>query len=493
MSFLDTLSNALQPPGIPVAGMPGAAQVGGALPGTLAAPDAAAQVATDRSTEGTQARFDAANPNAPGAQERLAAYQASGKTLPAAPGAPDPAAAFASSTPAAAPDPAAAYAASGPSYATETTKSTTTQGMSDADAKAQRELLGTAKGAQEKATGSEVEARRAALEADEQEQTRRLNEAAEEQKKMAAKQAVLDLQESEVKRKLQAGTDWRPDRAELFSGSTGAARGILAAVSVIAGGLMQGRGMTRDNQFLTAINEMIDENVADQVRQNSASIQFLKEQKGDIHSAAAELKKRQLDFATQKLNARAALSKIPAAQAGLAAFNDAAAARTAEWQAEQEKSLRKQVSSTISRHTAPVSAAAKALSPQQAQAGTQVRALDRAINALEQAEKSGDLAAVVGWQSKLGANGIQELFGGLPPGQQKALTALQELEMLNRADWKSEPNGQAVQERLSTIGIPKNDREIPVALERMRKMREDKLLDFKQAAPGAADPTVGAY
>jgi hypothetical protein len=311
---------------------------------------------------------------------------------------------------------------------------------------------------------------------------------------MAAKLAVLDLQESEVKRKLQAGANWRPDRAELFSGSTGAARGILAAISVIAGGLMQGRGMTRDNQFLTAINEMIDENVADQVRQNSASIQHLREQKGDIQSAAAELKKRQLEFATQKLNARAALSKVPAAQAGLVAFNDASTAQIAQWNAEQEKALRKQVSTTISKHTAPVGPATpKALSPQQAAAGTQVRALDRAINVLEQAEKSGDLAAVVGWQSKLGANSVQEFFGGLPPGQQKALTALRELEMLNRADWKSEPNGQAVQERLASIGIPTNDREIPVALERMRKMREDKLLDFKQQAPGAADPTVGAY
>jgi hypothetical protein len=283
-----------------------------------------------------------------------------GPVDPTAP--PDPMKAFTASAPAPAaapPDPAAAYASSQPTYATETTRSKTEQGMSDADAKAQRGLIGEARGAQEKATGSEVEARRAAIEADEQEQTRRLNEAAEEQKKIAAKQAVLDLQEAEVKRKLQAGADWRPDRSELFSGSTGAARGILAAISVIAGGLMQGRGMTRDNQFLNAINEMIDENVADQVRQNSASIQFLREQKGDVQSAAAELKKRQLDFATQKLNARAALSKVPAAQAGLAAFNDAATARTAEWNAEQEKALRKQVSTTISRHTAPVAGAVK--------------------------------------------------------------------------------------------------------------------------------------
>jgi hypothetical protein len=321
---------------------------------------------------------------------------------------PDPMKAVSARAPvpaAAPPDPAAAYAA-GPQYATETTRSKTEQGMSDADAAAQRELLGTAKGAQEKATGSEVEARRAAIEADEQEQTRRLNEAAEEQKKIAAKQAVLDLQEAEVKRKLQAGADWRPDRSELFSGSTGAARGILAAISVIAGGLMQGRGMTRDNQFLNAINEMIDENVADQVRQNSASIQFLREQKGDVQSAAAELKKRQLDFATQKLNARAQLSKIPAAQAGLTAFNDAAAARTAEWQAEQEKALRKQVSSTISRHTAPVApreAKPEAeRSPQQARA----EAVTRTINDL------GPKAGLI-----RDANGRWTVGGGaLPPG-----------------------------------------------------------------------------
>lgn len=288
-----------------------------------------------------------------------------GPTDPLAP--PDPTKAFAASAPAAAPaappDPAAAFASSQPQYATETTKSTTTQGMSDKDIAAQRGLVGEARAAQEKATGSEVAAREAAIRADEEEQARRLNEAAEEQKKAAAKQAVLDLQESEVKRKLQAAADWRPDRTELFSGGTGAARGILAAISVIAGGLMQGRGMTRDNQFLTAINEMIDENVADQVRQNTATIQFLREQKGDVQSAAAELKKRQLEFATQKLNARAALSKIPAAQAGLAAFNDASSARIAEWNAEQEKALRKQVSTTISRHTAPVGPVAGAGKP----------------------------------------------------------------------------------------------------------------------------------
>lgn len=253
------------------------------------------------------------------------------------------------------PDPAKVFA-SGPQYATETTTSSTSSGMSDKDAAAQRGLIGEARSAQEKANASEGEQRRLQVQAEQQEQERLLHEAAQQQRELAAKQAVVDLQEAEVKNKLQAASDWRPDRSELFSGSTGAARGILAAVAVMAGGWMQGRGMTRDNPFTGAIERMIDDNVNDQVRKNSATIQFLKDQKGDVQAAAAELKKRQLEYAMQKVNARAALSKIPAAQAGVQAFNDAAAARTAEWQAEQEKALRRTVSNTISKHTAPVEA-----------------------------------------------------------------------------------------------------------------------------------------
>jgi hypothetical protein len=415
---------------------------------------------------------------------------------------PDPAHVFASTAPApaaaqgGAPDPAAAYAASGPAMGTETTSQTTTSGMSDADAKAQRGANASAEAAQTQAASSATEQQRLAVKADEAEQTRLLHEAAQQQRKLAAKQSVVDMQEAEVKNKLQAGADWRPDRAELFAGSTGAARGILAAVAVMAGGWMQGRGMTRDNQFMSAIERMIDENVNDQVRHNSSTMQFLREQKGDIQSAAAELKARQMQYAVQKVNARAALSKIPAAQAGVQAFNDAATARTAEWHAEQEKALRKQVSSTISKHTAPVAPVKGAQLPRglavrHANNNQFVREWQNIKSQLQGAEQSGDLNGYLGTVATHGANWVQEHLNGLPPGQQKAAILMARLEQLNHLHTGSTMVGLSAEEkeRFGKVGVPEKIRDVANTYTYFDELARDKIEENKSFAGGEADPT----
>ncbi len=466
--------------------------------------EAEAQVAAQRATDDANDPSNMSASQLAGVVNPAVTPGAAGPELANAP--PDPAAAFQSSAPPAAvpsaapggpPDPAAAYAASAPpavQYATETTTGETTSGMSDKDSAAQRGLLSTAQGAQERATGSEVHARQVDLQQQEQEQQRLLNEAAQEQNKIASKQAVVDLQESEVKKRLQAGSDWRPDRQQLFEGSTGAARGVLAAVSVLAGALMQGRGMSRDNPFMASIERMIDENVADQVRTNSSTMQFLREQKGDIQSAAAELKARQMQFAMQKMNAKAALSKLPAAQAGLAAFNDSATAKTAEWRAEQERALRKQVSHTISRHTAPVAPAKqqqlpRGLAARHANNNQFVREWKNIRSQLQSAQQAGDLDGYLGTVATHGVNWAQSHLNGLPPGQQKAAILMARLEELNHLHTGSTMVGLSAEEkeRFGKVGVPEKVRDVPNTFSYFDELARDKIEENKSFAGQTAD------
>lgn len=319
-----------------------------------------------------------------------------------------------------------------------------------------------------------------------------LKDASANIEKVAAEQAVNDHIQNEVNRKMQAGADWRPDRAELFHGDNGVAFGLSAAVAAMAGAWMQGRGLTGNNPYLPTIMKMIDDNVSDQVRKNSTSMQYLREQKGDLKAAALELKQKQLHYVQQRLDGLALKDQSEIFTAGTEKTRQELLAQNAKWEQEKRQSLERTTSSNVTK-TLTQAPRAGANSTAAMQAGGQLRQLDRIIGDLEQAEKAGDLENVTGWQSKLGANGFQEFFGGLPPGQQKALNALRELELINRSDWKSEPNGQAIQERLSQIGIAKNDRDIPVMMERLKSMRADRALGLAGARVAEPDPTNGAF
>jgi hypothetical protein len=272
---------------------------------------------------------------------------------PAAP--PDPAASFAKSpyaAPAAA-QPPAPPGLSGTQYDTTTTKTTGSSGLRADAQKRQGARLDDVKAKQEQASADEVAAREARAQADVRATEAAVHAAAQRRREAAAEQAVNDRIMSEVDRKMQAASDWQPDRKNMFG--FGAGRGIAAAVAIIAGGWMQGRGMTSTNQFLPFVMKMIDDDVNDQLRNNSANIQFLREQKGDLKAAASELKKRQLMLVDSELQAKtaAAAAKDPAVAKQIEAFKSQSAAKLAEWDADQRKALERTVTEQVSRTTTP--------------------------------------------------------------------------------------------------------------------------------------------
>jgi hypothetical protein len=281
-------------------------------------------------------------------------------TAPGVTNAPDPAAAMAASAPkppaamqSGPPDPAQAFAASQPQYDTTTSR---TEGSSGLSADAQKRAgarLDQVGSLSQKATDDEAAAKQARADYEMRATDQALSDMAQKRREAAAEAALNDHTTAEVDRRMQAASDWRPERKNMFG--FGAGRGLAAAVAVIAGGWMQGRGQTSTNQFLPFVMKMIDDDVNDQVRTNSANIQMLREQKGDLKAAAAELKKRQLMLVDGELQAKsaAAAAKDPSVQSAIEAYKSASAAKVAEWDAEQRKALERTVTNQVSRVTSP--------------------------------------------------------------------------------------------------------------------------------------------
>jgi hypothetical protein len=166
-----------------------------------------------------------------------------------------------------------------------------------------------------------------------------MTEAAQGLEKTAAQIALNDHVQSQVDAKMKAGAEWRPDRTELFHGDRGAAFGIMAAIAAMAGAWMQGRGLTQQNPYLPTILKIIDDNANDQVRRNSTTMQFLREQKGDLRAAALELKQRQAGFAKQRLEGLALKDQSDLMRAGVAKTIAALDAQNAVWEQEKRQSL----------------------------------------------------------------------------------------------------------------------------------------------------------
>lgn len=112
------------------------------------------------------------------------------------------------------------------------------------------------------------------------------------------------------------------------------------------------------------------------------------------------------------------------------------------------------------------------------QAASSLSQFRRIRDTLQRGKQSGALQSVVGWQDKLGANSIQEFFGGLPKDQQEQLMALRELQVDNLMRLRREPNNKATQDMVQQLGQPKNDRDIDVALQRL-----DELIAIEEGKP----------
>lgn len=212
--------------------------------------------------------------------------------------------------------------------------------------------------------GAQGQARDAAasygnLQADQQaEQSKRMiQDAAQGLEKTAAQIALNDHITGQVEKRMAAGAEWRPDRTQLFQGDRGVAFGISAAVAAMAGAWMQGRGLTGSNPYLPTIMKMIDDNANDQVRTNSSTVQFLREQKGDLRAAAIELKQRQLRYATQRLDGLALKDSSDLTRAGVEKTRADMLAQDAKWEQEKRQALERtetnRVTKSFSQSTAP--------------------------------------------------------------------------------------------------------------------------------------------
>lgn len=113
--------------------------------------------------------------------------------------------------------------------------------------------------------------------------------------------------------------------------------------------------------------------------------------------------------------------------------------------------------------------------------GRKVAGLERIRDTLARGEQSGALQSVVGWQDKLGANSVQEFFGGLPADQQQQATALGELQVDNLMRLVREPNNKRTQDMVQAIGVPKNDKEIRAAIQRL-----DEIIAMEKQDDGAS-------
>jgi len=188
-----------------------------------------------------------------------------------------------------------------------------------------------------------------------------LKEASEGIEKTAAQIALQDEIQRRVDTRMQAGAAWKPDRAELFHGDSGASFGIMAAVAAMAGAWMQGRGLTGSNPYLPTIMHMIDENVQSQVRSNSQSMQLLREQKGDIKAAIIELKQRQLHFAQLRLDGLAMKDQSDLMRAGVEKTRADMQAQDAKWEQEKRQALERtetnKVTSSFTKEVKPNPAA----------------------------------------------------------------------------------------------------------------------------------------
>lgn len=112
------------------------------------------------------------------------------------------------------------------------------------------------------------------------------------------------------------------------------------------------------------------------------------------------------------------------------------------------------------------SAAGKA-DPKAASAAAELR---RLRDTLKRGKQTGALQSVVGWQAKSGLNAAQDFFGGLPPEQREQATTLDELQVGNLMRLVREPNNKRTQDMVQSIGIPRNDRDIDIALQRLDQL-----------------------
>lgn len=133
----------------------------------------------------------------------------------------------------------------------------------------------------------------------------------------AAAIARNQMVQARVKDKMDDVANFKPDRQQIFEGTAGGFRALGAAIGMIFGGALS--GLTgQKNQAQEAVFKMIDDNVRDQVRQNSQAYDQLKQRLGDDQAAELALRQKHLEYAKQIFDAQALGRQGQAMNANLA-------------------------------------------------------------------------------------------------------------------------------------------------------------------------------
>lgn len=276
--------------------------------------------------------------------------------------------------------------------------------------------------------------------------------------------------------RLEQGAQFKPDRTALFSGDKGALFGLASAVAAMAGGWMMGRGQTGANPFLPSIFKMIDDNANDQISQNSAVMRELTRRLGSAEAAAKELKARMYGALQDTIEAQTRFEKAPLVQKGAATVLAQVQAKKAQNEMDAAKltadTVTRQVQTRTQNQLVPNPQAFGGVDVTDPKEYARVGKVSDLANFASEAEtlnKDGTLAANVGFlDEKL--NWVKDKFNARDPGQARLEALRSRWELLNRADWASEPNGADTQRRLSAIAFPQNDGEISLFMQRVREV-----------------------
>lgn len=278
---------------------------------------------------------------------------------------------------------------------------------------------------------------------------------------------------SETSQALDEASKFKPDRAQLFHNDHGVLFAISSAIAAMAGGWMMGRGLAGKNVFLDSIFKMIDDNANDQIAQNSAVMKELTRRLGSAEAAAKELKARMYGAVQDTIEAQTRFEKADLVQQGAAGV----LATINSKKADNELNAAKLTADTKAR-TVQTRTQSQLMANPAAYGGVDIhdpkeyarvgKVSDLANLAAEAKglAKDGTLAGNVGFLDGKW-NWIKGAFNARDPGQARVENLRARWELLNRADWASEPNGQETQKRLSEIDFPQNDQEIPMFLQRV--------------------------
>lgn len=301
---------------------PAASQLGGASP--VAATQPNTEMAKDRTSEGAQLRYDQANPTGPGAAQRLAA--AGMQPLTAGPDGlvkmePGAADSITGEQPGAMPSLSQVVVPGQAGGMQLTGKQTSGYSSADRASLGENAQFSAEQGRQAKE--AEIKGQESYVGQLETDALQRYQKAEAEALAAAAEQKRNQMVQKNIQTKLQDASKFKPNRNELFEGTGGGFRALAAGLGMIAGGMLAGLNGGR-NQAEDAVFKMIDDNVRDQVAQNTGVYNELVRRLGDETAAAEVLRSKHLGAVSDMTKALELTAKTKELRAGLAGARERA-------------------------------------------------------------------------------------------------------------------------------------------------------------------------